>query len=527
MKFFFRISRIGFLSLAIIALTSCQFISVNFVPFSNYITPIDAGLQIEEDNYYRPSSYLDSFTDMVASNPIETRRTVTMPTTGNQKVLVIPVDFPDYRCTALKEGCLDSITILQNAFFGQSRMTQWESVASYYHKSSYGQLTIEGKVSDWFTYNQTTNQLKQSSSKVQTTSSILTSALNWYRTNYDDLDDFDLNNDGYVDGVFLVYASPFVDFDSIFWGFTSFATGNQGSQHIGNPIANGYVWASYHFMNVFGNKADSHTYIHEMGHLLGLKDYYNESSIPSTFPIFASDDHPFKRYQYSHSPTGRVDMMDYSLGDHTVLSKMLLNWSRPYVVTGSGSITIRPFSQYGDAIIIANNWNGNAFDEYIALEFYSPTGLNYLDSAQAYGHAQAQLMSNYGLKVYHVDARAGWFATSNNSFINYENDLLANPDLIPTYHAENPNTYYRALAHANTYERTVNENMLYRLLEKGGETTLLLGAMATNDTLFYQGDSFGINDFSSFTFNDGSSLPFAFIVESLNRYQMTVTFSNT
>jgi hypothetical protein len=305
----------------------------------------------------------------------------------------------------------------------------------------------------------------------------------------------------------------------VFWAFTSFDTGIDGSLSVGDPIGNGYVWASYHFLNVYRGKGDPHTFIHEVGHLLGLTDYYNTSSIPASFPTFNPEDSLFKRYQYTHGPTGKVDMMDYSIGDHTVLSKMLLDWTRPYVVTGPGDITIRPFVNHGEAIIIAPDWNGKAFDEYLAIEFYAPNGLNYVDSERAYGHASARLMGNRGIKVYHVDARASYHRVSGDTFIGYENEVSI--DDLPA-----PGSYYRNVAHTNTYATTINENLIYRLLEKGDTATFLGGEMATNDTLFYVGDTFGQDTFSDFQFNSGATLPFTFEIVSLDRYQATIRFNS-
>src|SRR5690606_8294810 len=103
---------------------------------------------------------------------------------------------------------------------------------------------------------------------------------------------------------------------------------------------------------------------------------------------------------------------DYSIGDHTGYSKMLLDWTRPYVVTDTTEITLRPFYNSGDLILIKDNWNGTAMDEYLLLEFYSPNGLNAHDSRLT--NSNPQLMQHAGIKVYHVDARLAYY--SNDGF---------------------------------------------------------------------------------------------------------------
>jgi M6 family metalloprotease-like protein len=502
-------------------LTGCSLGSVPFLPYGFAPISFDQAAVTAED-YYRPASYEDDYNLMMRTHPTGSQRRVPLRSLGDQKVLVIPVDFTDYRAATLDEGESESRTIIENAFFGRSETTQWESVASFYHQSSYGQLKLSGTVSEWFSSNESVADLTSSGSKTVATERILKAAIQWYKANHDDAASFDQDGDGYLDAVFLVYAAPYVNNDSVFWAFTSFDTGLDGANYVGDPIANAYVWASYHFLNVYRHKGDPHTYIHEFGHLLGLTDYYNTSALPSTFPDFSSGDSIYKRYQYTYGPTGKVDMMDYSIGDHTVLSKMLLNWTRPYVVTGTGTIDLAPFAETGEAIILTNDWNGKAFDEYLAIEFYAPTRLNYVDSERAYGHDSARLMGQFGIKVYHVDARASYHRSVGDAFLGYE-DQGPELDLPGDVYASG--AYYRQVAHTNTYATTVNEHLIYRLLEKDEAATFLTGAMATNDTLLYEGDSFGIDSFSGFTFNDGTPLPWAFTVASLNRYQATLSFS--
>ena len=92
-------------------------------------------------------------------------------------------------------------------------------------------------------------------------------------------------------------------------------------------------------------KVDTHTYIHETGHLLGLSDYYSQDATQK-----------FK-------PMGGMDMMDYNLGDENTFSKMLLNWTRPYVITGETTITINASNKIGDCILVpAKSWNGSSME---------------------------------------------------------------------------------------------------------------------------------------------------------------------
>ena len=76
----------------------------------------------------------------------------------------------------------------------------------------------------------------------------------------------------------------------------------------------------------YEDKLDTHTYIHETGHFLGLNDYYSDTP--------------------TYSPIGKHDMMDANVGDHNSYSKMLLGWTKPYLVTGNGTIDLNEFYDF-------------------------------------------------------------------------------------------------------------------------------------------------------------------------------------
>ena len=76
-----------------------------------------------------------------------------LPSTGNSKMLVIPVVFSD--CSLSEQELKTEHEFLEKTFFGKSEDTYWESVSSFYQKSSYNNLNITGKVSDYFYYNKT------------------------------------------------------------------------------------------------------------------------------------------------------------------------------------------------------------------------------------------------------------------------------------------------------------------------------------------------------------------------------------
>jgi M6 family metalloprotease-like protein len=480
-------------ALPAIILSSCASVYFAFVPYRNYIADSDSHQLVEGNGYFKPGDYeaytylngdgeeesFADFTDVYRHK--DYRRS--MRSLGRQKMLVIPVDFADYPSSMLPEGTDGSLEVLRNAFFGINKNNHWRSVAGFYNESSYGKLILDGKVTDWYRSSKLAATIRNSSSKSQTVRDIYNGALSWYQEKYGDLASY------YTDGdtsksvpVYLVYSHPSETGsdarDKMFWAFTI----NQ------KPTLT--CWSSYSLTYLTEGRPDTHTYIHEVGHLLGLDDYYNTDG-------------------EIYGPTGRADMMDYSIGDHTGYSKMLLDWTRPYVVTGTTEITIRPFYNSGDLILIKDNWNGTAMDEYLMLEFYSPNGLNGHDSRMA--NYDPQLMQNAGLKVYHVDSRLAYF--TNDGFsrtLGYVGDG-----------AYSQTTHRVGIAHTNTQSTTYNGHRLYHLLESNGENSFISGGVATNKTLFSRGDSFGLDTFANFTFNGGEALGYTFTITAL-----TNTYAN-
>ena len=455
--------------------------------------------------YYKASAFTTSFNDMK-----EAAGYVNLPSTGTQKVLVIPVNFTDYGCANLSRGCATTRTDIETTFFGSSSSTGWQSVSSYYASSSYGNLNLTGTVTPWFTLDKSRTQLNALTGYNDPTYYVLRKAVEWYKTQTGTtLTEYDQNQDGYLDAVWLVYANNYsTASDSIYWAYTFWDY--QQSPNLSSPVANVYAWASYNFMweggyTESGNpKVDAHTFIHETGHVLGLDDYYTY------------DDGDW-------CAAGGVDMMDYNIVDHNAYSKMAMGWTLPYVTDKTAhefTITLNPFESSGDCLILKNNWNGSPLDEYLLLEFYTPTGVNALDSATG-GYPGNGLagFSVPGIKIYHIDSRMGTF-NSSYEFVNFTDTIVNN------------NSYYTDLAVSNTASYSyANQNYkLIHLLEAGKTNTFKSGGTADNDTLFFAGKTFSHSAYANFfynsgKFNDNTAIGYSVYINSISPTSATLTIT--
>lgn len=358
-----RIFKVFILILPLLFLTSCDYIW-EIIDILNQANSSFVAPDISEDQaaFYKPTTY--KYTNRELGHNFGVAH---LESIGEQKILVVPVVFTDYQqlaTPALKSS-------IERAFFGQSSDTGWESVQSYYNKSSYGKLTLSGEVTDYFHLNISTTQLENmplNDYYWDQTHYVLENLYNYLKTVDDGqlLHDYDLDEDGYVDALYLVYMAPY-DYDSeLFWAYMYYWNYYPNLTH---PTFNSFAWSSYSFMEEGDGysfaEVDAHTFIHETGHLLGLDDYYD--------------------YDSESNPSGSFDMMTYNVVDHTMYSKYLLNWSQPYVVNETTKITLRPAESSGDFIILNANWNNHVYDEYILIEYFTPTGLNYQDSV-GYGY---------------------------------------------------------------------------------------------------------------------------------------------
>lgn len=118
-----------------------------------------------------------------------------MPAEGNAHVLVLCVDFPDMHFDSD-----DTLEALQADIDGSAGTAPFESLKAFYGRSSYGKLHIDGKA-----YGYTAS--KPRSSYTDDTRSLFYEALHALDDQID-YSQFDGNNDGKIDAVYIHFAGP-------------------------------------------------------------------------------------------------------------------------------------------------------------------------------------------------------------------------------------------------------------------------------------------------------------------------------
>lgn len=443
---------------------------------------------------------------------LETTGQHPLNSTGDAKLLVVPVQLKNSSYTwngVMRED-------VQKCFFGKTEDVGWESVSSYYKKSSFGKLNIQGTLAPTFTSSYTFSELNAQKypDRLLVDDFENSSAYHSLRNEYD------TDNDGYIDSVAFIYAEPIqvTSSDMRWWAFVYC---NDSIPQEGKPsVVNMYMWASYYFCkiktpsNTHGGKydLDAHTYIHESGHLFGLDDYYN-----------------YDNGNY-YDPSGGQEMHSQNIGDENIYSKLALGWVQPYYVNTSASVTTTVYasSYYGqyNAIIINDNWNKRSpMSEYLILEFYSPTVLNQKDSESDYA-VNARMYQTSGFRLYHVDSRlVAYKKTGSQSFVGRIDDID------PTYYnlvgaSNTPDDKHSRLN--NAYE--IANFKLIHMIQAGGLNTFKNGHKADDNDLFKAGQSFVASSefFPRGTkFNAGNEVGYRISIDSVDAENMRGTVTIT
>ena len=233
---------------------------------------------------------------------------------------------------------------------------------------------------------------------------------------------------------------------------------------------------------------DAHVVIHETGHMLGLMDYYS----------YDGD---------TYSPLGGLDVMDGGIMDHNPYSKMLLGWTKPYIVYGNAEITI-PSCQQEDALIVIpyegktydvdadGKVHFNPFDEYLVLDYYTDSNFN----AVGYDYAGDYPVQGEGGRLYHVDSRLAY--RSGAEYLLFENpdDALSYDGKVAKLITNSRTSEYGesalGLKNADAFDEI-------RWISKDGVYVDYAKGKPDEDALFLPGDIFSLSEYAS-QFVDGS-----------------------
>ena len=395
------------------------------------------------------------------------------PSVGTPKMLIIPVNLDNDKKT---DEILNDIKV---AFSGTEEQTGWESVESYYYKSSYEQLNIDCVFTDWYTPSKDVAYYESYTDEdgLDGSMMLVKEALTFFDDDYD-YTEYDYDEDGYIDNVWLVYNYE-VDYENAdFWWAYQDKTYLDDEWDGIKSSRYGFAGTDFMYEGTYtGIKVDAHTYIHETGHIMGLEDYYD--------------------YDKKVGPTNRglfsADMMDYNIGDHSSFNKLSLGWVDPTVVTGQGKIelTLNSFTTTGEFLMLANHELESIWDEYFLIEFYTNDGLNKKDQPIA-GEA-------LGIRILHVDARICYDAEGNV--------------------IENDDESYAGTGFVN--DNTGTDNPLIEML-RADFSSIMDEKLDANSLYSNPNQTFGKDVWKTFKLNDGKNLFFTLTVKKIENNKCVI-----
>ena len=446
-------------SLFALALSGCGFAGTTVIDYNSSTSQIPARQPDEGEGYKKISNFSYNLQDVK-----KTTGQYSLPSKGESALLVVPVKFSDG-----PNWTSSRLEVINKGFFGTASETSWQSVSSFYYASSYGNLRIKGEIAPALSIPVSTTEASKKISDGNPAPDEL--ALEYFNASsaYDSLRRiYDTNKDGLVDSIVFVYSND-INSKAGYWAWVFWAS---DKPNINRPGINSYLWMSYAFFtgskySGYENGIDSHTATHEVGHLLGLDDYYQYD-----------EDQKF-------DPSGAIEMHSYNIGDDNIYSKFALGWVNPYYVNTEGSVTLelRSSAFYGDAIVLNNSWNKNSMDEYIIIEYYTPQGMNEQDAKSVYkpnGDKANRMYTVNGFRIYHIDSRLVELEARGTT----------------KGYVDTLGKGFYAVGASNSPSRSRlsgKDKIDYKyvhLLESNGTNTFKNGEFATNETLFKKGSSF-------------------------------------
>jgi len=320
-------------------------------------------------------------------------------TTGRDSVLVILLQFPDQPADTLNHPPSAYDDLLFSVGTHPSG-----SMRDYYREVSRGAFDISGVVTRWYmaprTYAEYTNGAGGFGGTPNNARQMALDALILADGEYD-LSQFDRDNDGTLDALFIVHAGPggeeTADFNDIWshqWLLPSPYTSPDG------VVAYVYTtepeeWAGMAPHTTAGALISVGVFCHEFGHTLGLPDLYD---------ITASAD--------AHEGVGEWDLMATGLYNHyfgaplgttpahfSAWSLSRLGWVDPIWVTqDSSGVVVLPVETSDTTFRL---WtNGEESNEYFLVENRQPIGF---DAGLVRSSVESGNGPAHGLMIYHVD----------------------------------------------------------------------------------------------------------------------------
>lgn len=300
------------------------------------------------------------------------------PSSGECRMLTICVDFAD---THYSDEAL-AVDALEAELYGNSGQAPYESLTAWYDRASYGNLHISGSAFYYTCQGNMTDYMPEGRLFEKMAMEVLSGLDS--QINYAD---YDGNGDGVIDCI--AFTVPLDNADDAakeyWWGCTATWWENPGFTVDGMEITKYMIIDLPPYASQMQGLKSQLT--HEMGHSIGLPDYYLYNS---------SDDWEGFKGDAGH------ERMDDSIGDFSSFSKLMYGWLREsevqwYSGSSEQTFTLKDASEQGSCLILPiSSTPGDVTSEYFIVE-YTTLGGNNAELANWW-------VQDTGVRIFHVNA---------------------------------------------------------------------------------------------------------------------------
>ena len=310
-------------------------------------------------------------------------------TSGTLKNLVVPFRFSDHTDRTLPTRA-NLETLMNNN--GPNALCPTGSVRDVYLENSFNQLDLQSTVIDWVTIKYSESYCAGGTSAgTKTIFPCLMDALNKAVAQGVNFGDYDLDNNGYIDGITFFhsgYAAEFGGFDAYGTNYFNRIWSHKWEIYTTNWSSNGVRVFEYHINPAVWDTSGSSigrigVVAHETGHFLGLPDLYDYGD--DTYGVGEG----IGSYGLMANLWGFSEDQ-YSFPLMSAWSKYKLGWVSPTVVSASGSFSLGQACDNADMIMISRGFPSG---EYLLIENRQPCGF---EAAMPQG----------GLAIFHIDDNA-------------------------------------------------------------------------------------------------------------------------
>lgn len=325
-----------------------------------------------------------------------------LPSQNDAELIVFYVDFPD--CKYSYNPTVEEIEAIAFGTENESdRNYPFESMSAFYRRSSKGAMNLNGKA---YTYTAKNNKSYYEGDAWHV--AIIDEILDEFDAEVD-FSQFDGDNDKIIDSILI--SVPANAGDDNWWASAGAYGGDYTKKVDGMGIGHVIVGnAEIKSADDYANFNSS--YLHEMGHCMGLPDYY----------LYGVED-----FQGMHGSAG-FELMDDANCDFGAVSKLMLGWYKPEQVkiydknSGSAVFTLTETSlDDSDCLIIpCGELDSSYYSEYFVVEY---AGMRKNNSILANEWWRA---TGEGVRVYHVSAEVGGVPPYNTFVYSSGNDTETN-----------------------------------------------------------------------------------------------------